>query len=286
MTWSDTILLGLEFAGLGSLALLLSAMCFYGFKWAEFHYMLLVEDIRKHNECRQEVAAPYREIDPKLTTSVVTFVTTAEEKAPAQPPLTHFDSSDLPKMDLPVLSGHTVLESQPPMVKKRPNKTRKLNTKHSKVKITPHLDAKIVDERMSQNVTVIAAQCPNCLDLVYSRTKEDTECCYCGATSVTGGYKHPTVEFDYTRVDKPKEYTIVVNASEKDLEYDYEHGIGKLGRLSLKQQKQQKVSLDASAMPTPVAAGGDRPRAGRTPKTSRKQTAPRRASPSRRQEAH
>jgi len=72
-------------------------------------------------------------------------------------------------------------------------------------------------------------QCPNCLDLIYSRAHHDFRHCSCGDTFVDGG-------FDYMRcggknIDKIKVVNKFVPVSRQELYDDWNKRINKYGRI-------------------------------------------------------
>lgn len=71
-------------------------------------------------------------------------------------------------------------------------------------------------------------QCPNCQDIIYSRTRHDFHYCTCGDVFIDGG-------FDYLRCgwtkNKPKDLIKYVNASKEMLYHDWNNGWNEYGNI-------------------------------------------------------
>lgn len=84
-------------------------------------------------------------------------------------------------------------------------------------------------------VRVTCIQCPECLDILYSRARHDFHGCTCGKVFIDGG-------FDYTRIGgdlkggKPF-IKYIMEVTRKDLYHDWNKTINKYGRIKTKKRK-------------------------------------------------
>jgi len=84
---------------------------------------------------------------------------------------------------------------------------------------------------MKTKVTCI--KCPNCKDIIYSRSRHDFRSCSCELIAIDGG-------FDYTRIigyPEGKPFTTIINASKSQLYNDWSKQIDKYGVIKNEKNK-------------------------------------------------
>ena len=79
-------------------------------------------------------------------------------------------------------------------------------------------------------LTVHAIQCPECLNLIFSRARHDFRTCECGSTSVDGGFDYQKVSFKSV---PPKPVKVKVKATKKQLFDDWNQKKDKYGLIRL-----------------------------------------------------
>ena len=79
---------------------------------------------------------------------------------------------------------------------------------------------------------VCAIECPDCGDIVFSRTNHDYRSCTCGASAIDGG-------FEYTKVvGSAKTFVLKIVQNKTDLYNDWNTGADKYGLIKNKVYKQ------------------------------------------------
>ena len=73
-------------------------------------------------------------------------------------------------------------------------------------------------------VTVASIHCPLCDHTVYSRAGHDMRSCLCGTVSIDGGFGYTKVSWKGEKVSMPKIKRISIDATQKDLYDDWNHG--------------------------------------------------------------
>ena len=77
---------------------------------------------------------------------------------------------------------------------------------------------------------VSAICCDNCGDTIYSRAVHDWRECICGEICIDGGFDY--IKISFINIDNPpKIIELEVDATKKDLYYDWNHRINKFGRI-------------------------------------------------------
>ena len=79
-----------------------------------------------------------------------------------------------------------------------------------------------------------AIQCPNCKDVIFSRTRHDYRSCGCDAIGIDGGFDYFKMSF---KGKVPKELEINVDATRQELFNDWNNGNDKFGIIN-KQDKE------------------------------------------------
>jgi len=86
---------------------------------------------------------------------------------------------------------------------------------------------------------VITIQCPNCKDIVYSRSRHDCRGCFCGQVAIDGGFDYNRILFKKIRPKLKSKYVI---ATKEDLYNDWNDAIDKFGLIkSLTHKKKQNI---------------------------------------------
>jgi len=81
---------------------------------------------------------------------------------------------------------------------------------------------------------VKAIECPNCKDIIFSRANHDFRSCSCKAVSIDGGFECKKVSWD-TNFPLPKEITLTINQTKKELYDDWNLYKDKFGLIKYKE---------------------------------------------------
>ncbi len=76
---------------------------------------------------------------------------------------------------------------------------------------------------------VHCAQCPKCLDTIYSRARHDFRPCSCGCVAVDGGSDYFKLSFDPSIGPQIKHATIEIDATDSELYDDWNYNKNKYG---------------------------------------------------------
>jgi hypothetical protein len=79
--------------------------------------------------------------------------------------------------------------------------------------------------------TVLAIQCPQCFDIVYSRNRHDMRSCCCGSISIDGGFDYVKLSYDPSKVklDESPTFKLVVPLTKKEIYDDWNRRKDELG---------------------------------------------------------
>lgn len=78
---------------------------------------------------------------------------------------------------------------------------------------------------------ILASQCLNCNDIVYSRARHDMRGCTCGDIAVDGGFDYYKVCY---KTNAPSPIEIEVDATRQELFDDWNEHINKFGLIKFK----------------------------------------------------
>ncbi len=76
---------------------------------------------------------------------------------------------------------------------------------------------------------VNAYKCPECNQVIYSRTRHDFRTCDCGTISADGGFDYSRILF---KTKPPNPVSLDVEVTKTDLYYDWNKGEDKYGKVS------------------------------------------------------
>lgn len=79
-------------------------------------------------------------------------------------------------------------------------------------------------------IEVSAITCPNCGDIIFSRTRHDHHSCSCGSVSIDGGFDYMRIHFTQeVNPEHIKHLTLELDITKQDLFNDWNSSTDKYG---------------------------------------------------------
>jgi hypothetical protein len=87
-------------------------------------------------------------------------------------------------------------------------------------------------------ITVNCVQCPNCLDIIYSRAHHDYMSCSCGQVVIDGGNLEDSyIRTTFSSNNSPPIFKLILPQIEETLYNDWNQNGNKFGRIKIKHQR-------------------------------------------------